>query len=191
AETVVEGVLATNTVYSAASNTGPWTVVDVTDGTDPGVMGTSLGIIDPDWIDCERFLQMADEVTGVADIVCTPPRVLPPSAPDRVIFVNGDFTLTAADSGAGLLWVTGRLTMEGAASWNGIIVVAGEGEFLRTPAGTGTANSASRCFASASSRVIPAPPSCAVGNTGVGGSRCQAVPISAAISVACSASSMP
>jgi hypothetical protein len=144
AEAVVEGVLATNTIYSAAGNLGQWTVVDVTDATDPGIMGTSLGVIDPDWIDCERFLQMADEVSGVADVVCNPgpPCILPASTPDRVIFVNDDFTLTSADSGAGLLWVTGRLTMEGAASWNGIIVVAGKGEFLRTPAGTGVVSGA-------------------------------------------------
>ena len=117
-------------------------MVDLTDATDPGITGTSIGTIDPDWIDCDRFLQMAGEVADIADLVCNPPCVFPPSAPDRVVFVNGDFTLTSADSGAGLLWVTGRLTMEGAASWNGIIVVAGKGEFLRSPAGTGTVSGA-------------------------------------------------
>jgi hypothetical protein len=142
-EAVVEGALNATTVYTAAGSTGHWTVVDLTDPTDPGIVGTSLGTIDPDWIDCERFIQMADEVAAVADVVCNPgPCTLPSSAPDRVIFANGDFTLTSADSGAGLLWVTGRLYMEGAASWNGIIVVAGEGKFMRTPAGAGTVSGA-------------------------------------------------
>ena len=40
-------------------------------------------------------------------------------------------------SGAGLLWTTGRLTVDGATNWNGIIIVAGEGEFIRSGAGTG------------------------------------------------------
>jgi hypothetical protein len=139
AEAVVEGGLSANTVYTSGGQLGHFIVSDVTDPTDPGVTPSSIGTIDPRWIDCDSLRQMAAEVHEVADVVCIEgfSCTLPPSSPGRVIFAEGDFTLGASDSGAGLLWTTGRLTMDGAASWNGILVVAGEGEFVRSGTGTG------------------------------------------------------
>ncbi len=139
AESGVEVSLSANTVYTSGGNTGDWTVTDLTDPTDPGIVGSSLGTIDPAWIDCEAFRDMADEVRDLADVICIEGSqcVLPPSAPDRIIFAEGDFTLAPGDSGAGLLWTTGRLTVNGPTDWNGIIMVVGEGEFIRSGSGTG------------------------------------------------------
>ena len=50
-------------------------------------------------------------------------------------FVNGDVTL---DGGAGLLIVTGKLTLNGNAVFNGTILVLGEGEVIRDGGGNGT-----------------------------------------------------
>lgn len=144
AESVVEGSLSPQTVYDGAGGLGHYTAVDLTDATDPGVVASSLGTIDPDWIDCDGLRGMAAEVRNAADVICTEgvSCTLPPSSPDRIIFAEGDFTLGAGASGAGLLWTTGRLTMDGAVNWSGIIVVAGEGELVRTGGGTGTRSGA-------------------------------------------------
>jgi hypothetical protein len=82
---------------------------------------------------------MTEEVRAVADVVCLEgvPCSLPASTPDRVVFAEGDFDLGSTVTGAGLLWVTGTLTMSGSATWNGLIVVVGEGVFVRTDGGSG------------------------------------------------------
>lgn len=138
-ETVVEGSLSPSTTYTHAGQTGDVSVSDLTDATDPGIVVSSLGLIAPGWDNCHALRQMTEDVHGVADVVCVEgvPCALPPSAADRVVFSDGDFTLSSALSGAGLLWVTGTLTMDGATDWNGLIVVVGEGAFLRTGVGTG------------------------------------------------------
>jgi hypothetical protein len=139
AESVVESSLNANTTYTSGGNTGDVTVADLTDPTDPGIVASSVGLIDPAWADCEMMRGMTAEVRGVAGVVCTEgvPCALPPSAPGRVVFSDGDFTVDSSMSGDGMLWVTGTLTMSGAVNWNGLIVVVGEGVFVRSGAGAG------------------------------------------------------
>jgi hypothetical protein len=143
-EAIVEAGLNLGTVYTSAGNNGGTTIVDLTDSTDPGVVASSLGTIDPAWIDCEAFRDIESAVRDMADVICIEgsPCVLPLSSPDRIIFAEGDFTLGSGDDGAGLLWTTGRLTMDGETDWDGIIMVVGEGEFIRLGAGTGTISGA-------------------------------------------------
>jgi hypothetical protein len=50
-------------------------------------------------------------------------------------FVNGNMTLT---SGAGLLIVTGDLTLDGSAAFNGVVLVLGNGKVTRNGGGTST-----------------------------------------------------
>lgn len=53
-------------------------------------------------------------------------------------FVDGDFTLGPGNpSGQGTLIVTGKLTMDGNFNWNGVIMVLGEGNVLRSGGGHG------------------------------------------------------
>jgi hypothetical protein len=138
-ETVIEGSLGANTTYTHAGQSGDISVSDLTDATDPGVVASSLGLIDAGWDNCHALFQMTEEIRDVADVVCVEgvPCVLPPSSPGRVVFSDGDFSLNSSLSGAGLLWVTGTLTVDGATDWNGLIVVVGEGIFLRSGGGTG------------------------------------------------------
>jgi hypothetical protein len=144
-EVDVEGTLGVNTIYTSAGNSGHWTVVDLTDPTDPGVVASAIGTIDPAWTDCEALRQMTEETRSVADVVCTEgvSCTLPASASDRIVFSDGDFTLDSSMSGSGMIWVTGTLTMDGATDWNGLVVVVGEGVFARTGAGTGRVSGAS------------------------------------------------
>jgi len=59
-----------------------------------------------------------------------------------VIVVNGDFNLHGYGTGYGLLVVTGTLDYDPDASWNGIILVIGEGTFTSSKAGVGSINGA-------------------------------------------------
>ncbi len=144
AETVVEYSLSPSTSYTSGGMTGHWTVVDTTDPTDPGIVASSLGPIDPQWINCQALRGMAEEVRDVADVICTEgvPCTLPPSGPGRVVFAEGDFNLDFKMSGAGMLWVTGRLTMSAKTDWNGVIMVVGEGQFVRSGIGKGAISGA-------------------------------------------------
>jgi len=136
-EQVIESSLNPSTTYTHAGQFDDISVSNLKDPTDPGIVASSIGLIDAGWDDCAALREMTEEVRAVADVVCAEgvSCTLPPSAPDRVVFCNGDFTL--GSSGAGLLWVTGTLTMSGATNWNGLIVVVGEGAFVRSGGGTG------------------------------------------------------
>jgi hypothetical protein len=58
-----------------------------------------------------------------------------------VTVVNGDLTINGwHNTGYGLLLVTGALKYDPDASWNGIILVIGKGQFVSTQNGTGQIN---------------------------------------------------
>jgi hypothetical protein len=58
-----------------------------------------------------------------------------------IVVVNGDLTINGwHNTGYGLLLVTGTLTYDPDASWDGIILVIGKGQFLSTQSGTGQIN---------------------------------------------------
>ena len=61
------------------------------------------------------------------------------SNPDGVLtFIDGDFVLGPGNpTGQGTLIVTGKLTLDGNFNWNGVIMVLGEGNVLRSGGGTG------------------------------------------------------
>jgi hypothetical protein len=114
-------------------------VVDLTDASDPGVSASLLGEIDMAWNDCEILAEMLEDLRRTAGVVCQEgvACTMPPSSPSRVVFVEGDFVLNDTGPGEGLLVVTGTLTMDGNASWDGILLVVGEGVFIRNGAGNG------------------------------------------------------
>jgi hypothetical protein len=59
-----------------------------------------------------------------------------------VIVVNGDFNLHGNGTGYGLLVVTGTLDYDPDASWNGVILVIGQGTFTSSKGGIGAINGA-------------------------------------------------
>jgi hypothetical protein len=91
-------------------------------------------------------------ITQNADLVLTPShgsaldqRSLPTNmsaSNPMVIVVNGDFNLHGNGTGYGLLVVTGTLDYDPDASWNGIILVIGQGTFTSSKAGVGAINGA-------------------------------------------------
>ena len=68
------------------------------------------------------------------------PSALGSAADPRMTFVDGDYSLSG--SGGGLLVVTGQLTLRGNFSWNGLILVLGQGSILRNGGGDGTISGA-------------------------------------------------
>jgi hypothetical protein len=95
---------------------------------------------------------LVNSVTQNADLVLSPP---PGTAVDQnslpsamsasnpmIVVVNGDFNLHGHGTGYGLLLVTGTLDYDPDASWNGVILVIGQGKFTSSKSGTGIINGA-------------------------------------------------
>jgi hypothetical protein len=91
-------------------------------------------------------------ITQTADLVLDPS---PGSAADQrnlpsamsasnpmVVVVNGNFNLHGNGTGYGLLVVTGTLDYDPDATWNGVILVIGQGIFTSSKAGAGMINGA-------------------------------------------------
>jgi hypothetical protein len=95
---------------------------------------------------------LVNGITQNADLVLSPP---PGTAVDQnslpsamsasnpmIVVVNGDFNLHGHGTGYGLLLVTGTLDYDPDASWNGVILVIGQGAFTSSKNGTGIINGA-------------------------------------------------
>ena len=137
AEDLVEDDADSNPTYdSGGGYTDDAAISDITDNTD-SLVTSGMGTIDMDWQNCQFLLDFVDAVKLVADVVCVEGSActLPAPSPDNIIFSDGDLTIGPTDDNEGVLLVTGRLTYNGQASWNGIIFVVGEGEFVRTGGG--------------------------------------------------------
>lgn len=138
AEAEVEDGMNKPATFSSGPLTGADTVSDLTDPSDPAVAASGMGTIDSQWTDCDFLREMLDEARYSADLVCTGGTcTLPSPDPRQILYVEGDLTLAASDSNAGTLFVTGHLSMHGAADWNGLVFVVGEGRFTRFGAGNG------------------------------------------------------
>ncbi|HZS05139.1 MAG TPA: pilus assembly PilX N-terminal domain-containing protein [Blastocatellia bacterium] len=89
----------------------------------------------------DKARQFIADMTAVADTVVNSGGSLPsgalgtPSSP-KVVVVNGDLSLNATD-GAGILIVTGTLTMRGNCSYAGVIMCLGAGRVIRDGGGGG------------------------------------------------------
>ncbi len=117
----------------------PWTPQTAT-GL-PQILQTPIGL-----------QNLVNGITQNADLVLNPAQGTPadqtslPSAMSAsnpmVVVVNGDFNLHGKGTGYGLLVVTGTLDYDPDASWNGVILVIGQGTFTSSKAGTGVINGA-------------------------------------------------
>ena len=89
-------------------------------------------------------IQLVQQISQNADLVINHSATttdIPPgmsAASPMTIVVNGDFNLTNAYTGYGLLVVNGNLTYTGDSGWKGIVVVVGSGTTTVTTAGPGS-----------------------------------------------------
>jgi hypothetical protein len=129
-ETSAETGVLKPSSYHQGAETGLATVDDLT--LDPNL---------PDlWTDCELLVELGELIYSQVDLrgnSSTPESDLGTPGSPKSVFIEGDYVLSGGSSGAGLLWVTGELTVDGNASWEGPIFVVGEGDFLRDGAGNG------------------------------------------------------
>jgi hypothetical protein len=101
-------------------------------GTGPppsvGVAGLPANLQTP-----QSLNQIAQTITQNADVVLTGPvdqNSLPPAMSNvnpMTVVVQGNFTLSGGFTGYGLLLVTGTFTYDSYSSWDGIILVVGQG----------------------------------------------------------------
>jgi hypothetical protein len=96
------------------------------------------------WLTPAGLDAVVQDITKNADAVITGPTTpasFPPgmsSGHPMTIVVNGDLNLNAwHNTGYGLLLVTGTLQYDPDASWQGVVLVIGQGKFVSTKAGTG------------------------------------------------------
>ncbi len=98
----------------------------------------------PNWMTPSGLDAVVQDITNNADAVLPGPTT-PSSFPSGMsssrpmtIVVNGDLDMNAwHNTGYGLLLVTGTLKYDPDASWQGVILVIGQGNFVSTKAGTG------------------------------------------------------
>jgi hypothetical protein len=121
--------------YSAGSLAAIDTIADMNDTSHAAVSET----MDPLWQDCQQLHDLIESLRGKATTFCSDGTAcpLPASSSDNFIFVDDDFTV-GPDTNAGLLVVTGSLTMHGNFGWDGIIFAVGEGNVSRSGGGNGT-----------------------------------------------------
>jgi hypothetical protein len=111
--------------------------------TTPSV-GDASSWVSPNWQTPSGLDSVVQDITKNADVVINGnvtasslPSGMSASNPATVV-VNGDLDLTAwTGAGYGLLLVTGTLKYDPEATWEGLVLVIGKGQFISTKAGTG------------------------------------------------------
>lgn len=111
------------------------TVANLNDTSHPAV----LEPLDGRWQDCQQLHDIITYMRGEAKTLCTDGSActLPSPALDNFVFIDDDTTI-GPHTGAGLLVVTGSLTINGDLDWDGQMLVVGEGSVVRTGGGGGT-----------------------------------------------------
>ena len=128
-------------IYAEAGVQKPNSYVE---GTETGVDTVDDLTLDPNlpelWTNCGLLVELAELVYSQVELrgnSSTPEADLGVPGAPKSVFIEGDYVLSGGSSGAGLLWVTGELTVDGNAEWLGPIFVVGQGDFLRDGAGNG------------------------------------------------------
>lgn len=121
--------------YTSGTLTPEETVANLNDTSHPAV----LEPLDAAWQDCQQLHDIIDYMRGKAKTLCTDGTActLPAPSLDNFIFIDDDVTI-GPHIGAGLLVVTGSLTINGDFDWDGQLLVVGEGSVVRSGGGGGT-----------------------------------------------------
>ena len=140
---IIAGIPSTlrSTNYPGSGATSP--DVEVIYSSFPPAMRTPAGL---DAV-IQSIIQNADVVitpaSGPALGSSLPSSMYTPSPNPMTVVVNGDLDLTGwHNTGYGLLLVTGNLTYDPDASWNGIVMVVGQGQVTGSKNGSGEFNGA-------------------------------------------------
>ncbi len=114
--------------------------------TSPNSIQNVSPVIRPNWLTPSGLESVLQDITKSADVVINGPTTantsltplaMSPSNPMTIV-VNGDLDFNAWHHvGYGLLVVTGTLKYDPDASWQGLVLVIGQGTFVSTKSGSG------------------------------------------------------
>ena len=129
---LVDGIAPSNTIRNATGGKGHITGGCVPNNNCIGDITATVSadsfqakIKDPVWLYDFVYNQVPKFADNIWDGVS--PVNLGTAANPKTTFIDGDADLTGGVSGAGLLVVTGSLTLGGTFSWDGIVLVTGPG----------------------------------------------------------------
>ena len=110
----------------------------------PPCINNEESTIDPTWTSVSDVEDLYTTLKSVADVVLTGPATLTAAqvgttANRKIVVVDGNATLGAVN-GAGILIVTGQLTLDGNFNYNGLIMCIGQGSLIRNGGGNGDIN---------------------------------------------------
>jgi hypothetical protein len=118
-------------------------------GGTPSVVneGSNGGTYTGAWSSPAQLDALVNSIANVADVTytcgigspCSPSGSVGTNAAPQITYVSGDFNY-GNSSGAGVLVVTGTLTISGNASFNGLILVIGQGQVNSSGGGNGGYN---------------------------------------------------
>lgn len=134
-----------NPTYESGKYKGDKTAADLTNPLDPVVVDSGQPVLSSEWQDCKTLHDLVEEMRAAATWSCSTSCTVPAgSTVDDILFVDqpGNFTITSHDSNAGTLVVTGKLTFNGGADWDGMLMVIGKGEVARAGGGNGVVSGA-------------------------------------------------
>lgn len=130
---------------SFAVNTSQQTTTQTAADSYGNVTGPVVGLSGTDWpTTLQSPLELRSFVAGMkyeAQITnryfTSTPSTLGTATKPLLTFIDNNTTFGPSASGAGLLIVTGDLTLKGSWSWKGLIIVAGTGKLYRDGGGSG------------------------------------------------------
>jgi len=137
---IVAGATPSGYYQGEPMNAGP----PITPSTGSQTIADVHLYMDPNWMTPTGLDAVVQDITKNADAVITGPAT-PGSFPSGMsathpmtIVVNGDLDLNGwHNTGYGLLLVTGTLHYDPDATWQGVVLVIGQGNFVSTRGGTG------------------------------------------------------
>ncbi|OGP50490.1 MAG: hypothetical protein A2Y79_06250 [Deltaproteobacteria bacterium RBG_13_43_22] len=102
----------------------------------PSVQNT--GFSDP-WGNLPQLQTLYNNLSSLADFTSPtdPGFTLGTTADPKVVVIDSNYSMTGGASGAGILLVTGDLTLSGNISYDGILLLIGKGKIIRDGGGTG------------------------------------------------------
>lgn len=141
-EAAADAAVNKNPTYEAGGYEDEEVFVDVTDPSEDA--SVHVGALPSEWMTCETWQGVLAELRREATYYCADGSSCSFSSASAgdLVFIDDDYTLQPTGSGAATLVITGTFTRRGNASWSGLVVAVGEGQYVTSGGGNGTVSGA-------------------------------------------------